>query len=492
MNYPIYLTNMNRVTTTRKMVEDLLRLNPDAKITIIDNASTYPPLLEWYKEVEDKITIRRLDANHGPWVFFYGNIFNECEEDYYIYSDADLELNPNMPANWQEIMFNYHKKYNVKCSLAPKIDDLPPDRKDQILRHLNPQIAFQPVAGSDEIFTGITDMSFSFDSKEAGYRFESVKLAGEMECRHIPFYNDFDNLSEEEQYFLDALPENLPDVFWTKIAKERSKKKIIMTRGCKMVALYPPRNTRMGTTNSPLTVQDWMECVNRLVEGETNVYPGDNISLDLHLVWNRESRDDEKEIEKFIYSFDGKRTNTGRVYVSEKPNWGHGFEVIGEVGRDYYDDYEYWCYQEDDHYIIPTGEGYFAEAIKQLKENDKLKCVSFSPIKAGVLPQFCAHFGGAYGVWHRSRMDMKAFPFTKIGVRSIPFYTGEGSICGWLLNSFEPDPPTGDITEGAFTEIRNYSNAPENWTDLGTYVVCSKDPKIKVTIEEPFIFKVGL
>jgi len=50
MNYPIYLTNMNRLTTTKKMVEDLFRLNGNAKINIIDNASTYAPLLAWYEE----------------------------------------------------------------------------------------------------------------------------------------------------------------------------------------------------------------------------------------------------------------------------------------------------------------------------------------------------------------------------------------------------------------------------------------------------------
>ena len=304
-------------------------------------------------------------------------------------------------------------------------------------------------------------------------------------------------------------------------------------RCCKMVALFPPWQPsrspsphepdrrsvyeaysemgrphsvtamRKGETNSPHNYHDWKECVTRLVNGERTVHPGSNISLDLHLVWNQAEYCDEEEEEKcrkFIYSFNGKNTKTGKIYVTEKENWGHGFEVIGEVGRDYYNDYEYWCYQEDDHYIIPTGKGYFAQAIKQLKENDTLKCVSFSPIMAGEelpLSRAFAHFGGAYGVWHRSCMDMKTFPFTQIGVRNIPFYAGEGSMCAWLLNSFEHYSETEYedhviCGEAAFTEIRNYSNAPENWVDLQTYKVCLKDPKTKMTIEEPFIFKVGL
>ncbi len=76
MNYPIYLTNMNRLTTTKKMVEDLFRLNGDAKINIIDNASTYPPLLEWYDEIKNDVNIIRQQGNLGPWTFFYSGHFH--------------------------------------------------------------------------------------------------------------------------------------------------------------------------------------------------------------------------------------------------------------------------------------------------------------------------------------------------------------------------------------------------------------------------------
>ena len=284
-------------------------------------------------------------------------------------------------------------------------------------------------------------------------------------------------------------------------------------RCCKVVALYAPRevgnepgNTRVGDTNSPIKLEDWMECVNRLVEGETNVYPGDNISLDLHLVWNRESHDDEKDIEKFIYSFDGKRINTGRIYVSEKPNWGHGFEVFGKVATEYYDDYEYWCFQEDDHYIIDTAKGYFAQAIKQLEEENKFKFVSFTPIVPGGL----CHFGAAFGVWHRTEMDMDEFPFTEETANEIHRNMSEYTFCKWLLNSFQDTEilnyqrnfvnkkaPTimgnGCLRSWDIIEhIKGYSNAPENWTQLTTYVRCTQHPHIDVDYEKPFIFKVGL
>lgn len=223
MNYPIYLTNMNRLTTTKKMVEDLFRMNGNADITIIDNASTYPPLLEWYKEVEKDIKIIRHDVNRGPWSFFYSGIHSKVESDHYVYSDADLELNPDMPYNWQEIMFDVIHRYNRKASLALRISDLPEgDLKARILNHQN--ICWYPTEEKD-VFLAITDMTFTMDIKAAGYRYESMRLAGNFECRHAPWYLDFDNLPEEEKYYIEQIDNKYPEALWSMTSKSKLNEK---------------------------------------------------------------------------------------------------------------------------------------------------------------------------------------------------------------------------------------------------------------------------
>jgi len=60
----VVINNRNRLTTTKNLVEHLLRLNPEEKIIIIDNKSTYQPLLDWYKQVENKVRVIYED-NHG-------------------------------------------------------------------------------------------------------------------------------------------------------------------------------------------------------------------------------------------------------------------------------------------------------------------------------------------------------------------------------------------------------------------------------------------
>lgn len=217
MNYPIFLTNMNRLSTTKKMVEDLFRMNGNADITIIDNASTYPPLLEWYKQVEGSIKIIRNKENKGPWVFFYGGVSLNVKSDYYIYSDADLELNPNMPYNWQEIMFEYIKKYDRKASLALRISDI---IGEELLKKIknHQSICWYPTEEKD-VYKAITDMTFSMDSKKKGYRYESIRLAGDFECRHIPWYIDVNNLSDEDKYYLDHIDDKYPDALWSNMLK---------------------------------------------------------------------------------------------------------------------------------------------------------------------------------------------------------------------------------------------------------------------------------
>jgi hypothetical protein len=214
INYPIILTNLNRLSTCKKMVEDLFKLNPNAVIHIIDNASTYPPLLEWYDQIKKDVNIIKNPTNLGPWSFFYSNHYQNINSDWYIYSDADLELNPEMPYNWQEIMKEYILKYDRKSSLALRIDDIPDHYpfKDKIKDHQS--VCWYPTDEAD-VYKAITDMTFTMDRKDKGYRYESMRLAGKFLTKHVPWYIDFDNIEDEEKYYLENMNRNFNDALYS-------------------------------------------------------------------------------------------------------------------------------------------------------------------------------------------------------------------------------------------------------------------------------------
>ena len=59
---PIIINNYNRLTMLKKLI-DSLTSRGYTNIVILDNQSTYPPLLEWYAECQFEVI--RLPKNYG-------------------------------------------------------------------------------------------------------------------------------------------------------------------------------------------------------------------------------------------------------------------------------------------------------------------------------------------------------------------------------------------------------------------------------------------
>jgi hypothetical protein len=113
------------------------------------------------------------------------------------------------------------KRYNRKASLALKLSDVPEgELKEKIKNHQS--ICWYPTEEKD-VYRAITDMTFSMDDRRRGYRYESMRLAGDFECRHIPWYTDVNNLSDEERYYLEHLDGKYPEALWSNIIKGKLK-----------------------------------------------------------------------------------------------------------------------------------------------------------------------------------------------------------------------------------------------------------------------------
>jgi len=122
--FKIIINNRNRLTTTKKMVEHLLKLNSNQEIIIIDNGSTYEPLLEWYNEVNNRVDVK-MNKNNGHLALWSTGLYKEVG-DYFIYTDSDIELNEDTPVDFQQIMFNVMQEFKFKkVALAFRIDDIP-------------------------------------------------------------------------------------------------------------------------------------------------------------------------------------------------------------------------------------------------------------------------------------------------------------------------------------------------------------------------------
>jgi len=203
-NFKVVINNRNRLTTTKKLVEDLLERNTK-QIIIIDNESTYPPLLEWYDKVPKEVEVLRYH-NEGHLALFGTGLVNRIEEDWCFYTDSDIQLNPNMPKDYQQIMLDLGLKYGMeKISLALDISDLPDWYmfKDQVIRN---ESRWWLDEVEKNVYRADTDTTFSLNKKVD--QFPSLRIAGDFTSKHMPWYLDLDNIDEEEQYYLDNCADN--------------------------------------------------------------------------------------------------------------------------------------------------------------------------------------------------------------------------------------------------------------------------------------------
>lgn len=125
---PIFIICWNQYTYVKSMVEQLQKLNLDTKIFIIDNKSTYEPLVKYLANINGKngVEILYQPENYGHTVYERPDIY-ERGGDMYIVTDPDLTLNPNMPKNFREIMAKIsetHKanKVGVALDITNNID----------------------------------------------------------------------------------------------------------------------------------------------------------------------------------------------------------------------------------------------------------------------------------------------------------------------------------------------------------------------------------
>lgn len=133
---PCFLIARDRFTCLKNMVEYLNEI-PELEVIVIDNASTYPPLLEWYDT--NPCIVHRLPLNYGNFVLFSAPTAIEGAEkpdfkkiygldgNQYILSDCDLDLSGIPKDRLVSVLQEGLRRHPwaVKCGLSLRIDDLP-------------------------------------------------------------------------------------------------------------------------------------------------------------------------------------------------------------------------------------------------------------------------------------------------------------------------------------------------------------------------------
>ena len=194
---PVWINNRNRLTTTKQMVAHLLAMRGVVPI-VVDNESSYPPLLEWYSAGCDvEVVFRGSNRGaYGPWEIADLARGASC----YVVTDSDLDLS-GVPADVIDILWSGLRRFPsvVKAGLSLEINDLP--RGTAATRRC---IACESRYWSKRL--GRRWWSAPVDTTFALYRAGCIRFPGTRPAirsdrpytaRHIPWYRDLD---DEERY----------------------------------------------------------------------------------------------------------------------------------------------------------------------------------------------------------------------------------------------------------------------------------------------------
>lgn len=217
---PIIINNFNRLDSMKKLIESLEKRGY-TNISIIDNLSTYPPLLDYYKTC--RYTVFRLNRNIGMTALWKSDIYRKFRNDFFVYTDSDIVPIEECPDDFLLFFLNTLKKYRLaqKVGFSLKIDDLPDHyamKKEVILWEKQ----FSEYKCDEFLYRAPIDTTFALyrprsQRKHAFFDIEMYRTAFPYMARHLPWYIDSENPDEENRYYIN---QTLIKTSWSKKGKK--------------------------------------------------------------------------------------------------------------------------------------------------------------------------------------------------------------------------------------------------------------------------------
>ena len=219
---PIIINNYNRLTYLKLLI-DSLTLRGYENIYILDNKSTYPPLMEYYKHCPH--TVIYLKDNLGYKALWKSDIYNKFKNSYYVYTDSDMEIPKECPENFLQHFLDILNKYPMaqKVGFSIEIDDLPDHfiNKDKVIEH---ESSFWKKEVEPGVYRAQIDTTFAlyrpYCKGEADIFHEVYRTGKPYTIKHLPWYVDTHNMSEEELYYVNSINQS---THWTIISKNETK-----------------------------------------------------------------------------------------------------------------------------------------------------------------------------------------------------------------------------------------------------------------------------
>ena len=202
----VFITVFNRFAWLIPLLEDFKKAGCDP--ILIDNNSTYPPLLDWYKTCS--LPVHFLGKNHLAWAFFTTELYKLYDDRYFIISDSDMDIS-KVPDDFVDVLFRGLENSGGriwKCALGYELDDLPVNAVTQAAYSAN--IAQESNRNEQGYSRCATDLGIAlYDRSRRGSNptresdwYDSLRAPRPYYCRHLDWYMTPETLRDEDRYYL--------------------------------------------------------------------------------------------------------------------------------------------------------------------------------------------------------------------------------------------------------------------------------------------------
>jgi len=202
---PILIICRDRVSCLKQQVEAFEKRGYQ-NIIMVDNASTYEPLLEYYKQTPHQVI--RMKENYGHTVLIDQGVVDMFAGDYYAYTDPDIIPAEECPDDFMEYFYNILRRHPElrKAGFSLKIDDLPDHfvNREMVIgwekqyweRPLEYNVWLAPIDTTFALCTpGVTPIVWQW----AG------RTDKPYTARHTSWYIDSKNPSDEDTYYANHI-----------------------------------------------------------------------------------------------------------------------------------------------------------------------------------------------------------------------------------------------------------------------------------------------
>jgi hypothetical protein len=216
MTLPVFIISFNRLDCLRKLVA-WLETAEQAEPIIIDNASTYPPLLEWLDSMKGAFPIERFTDNRGPYRVWDQRLFERFTsqgQPFYVVTDPDIVPTADCPRDAIPRLVDVWQATRCpKVGLSLRLDGIPdylPTCESIRSWEASLQRAEQPidVAGASRVVRAhresMLDTTFQVNHRDLlppSGGSAGIRLAAPYQADHLGWQIDPRNLGDEDRFY---------------------------------------------------------------------------------------------------------------------------------------------------------------------------------------------------------------------------------------------------------------------------------------------------